>query len=303
VIERLLAETSSRVVLMDGGMGSSVEDRGVPIRNALWGSHALLYDEGREINDRLHVEFVAAGAEILIANTHNAGLAACAEYDSSGDPVAAERLLHEVNGLAVQSALRAVPAGASVAVAAGIGSAEGPYATEGVHAPDEIVTMLAPQARVLSELGVDLLLFETLSTDTEIEGVARLIQAGDLPTVGVGLTCGADGRTLGGVAIPDAVATLLPARPAAFFIQCTTHRLVGPALESLVSEVGDRAVVGVYANDGRSWIDMRWHGERVTPARYAADARGWRDIGARIIGGCCGTGPEHVAALREALLD
>jgi len=297
VIESLLEAAASRVVLMDGGMGSSVEDRGVPVRNALWGSHALLTDEGRKINDGLHEEFVAAGAEILIANTHNASLAACAEYDGSGDPDAAGRLLEDVNRLAVESARRAVPPGAAIAVAAGIGSVEGPYATESVNPPEVVAERLAPQVRALTAIGVDLLLFETLTTETEIEGLASLLVAMDLPPVGVGLTCGEDGRTLGGVTIADAVATFLPARPAAYFIQCTTHHFVARALASLVAAVGEEAVVGVYANDGRTWVDMRWHGERITPCAYATDALAWRDAGARIIGGCCGIGPEHTAAL------
>ena len=148
---------------------------------------------------------------------------------------------------------------------------------------------------------MDLLLFETLTTDTEIEGLPLLLREGGFPPVGVGLTCGEDGRTLGGVTIAEAVSTLLPASPAAFFVQCTAHDLVLPVLEALVFEVGDRAVVGVYANDGRKWVDMIWRGDRTSPERYAADAVRWRDAGARIIGGCCGTGPEHVAALRAAL--
>jgi homocysteine S-methyltransferase len=301
VIDRLLAAAASRVVLMDGGMGSSVEDRGVPVRNALWGSHALLTDEGRAINDRLHEEFVAAGAEILIANTHNASLAACADYEGSDDPAAAGALLARVNRLAVESARRAVPPGARIAVAAGVGSVEGPYATESVNPPEVVAARLAPQVRVLADLGVGLLLFETLTTATEIEGLVRLLAAEDLPPVGVGLTCGEDGRTLAGVTIPDAVATLLPAGPVAFFVQCTTHHLVARSLDTLLAAVGGRAVVGVYANDGRRWVDMRWHGDRITPEAYAADALAWRDAGAQIIGGCCGTGPEHTAAMAAAL--
>ena len=101
--------------------------------------------------------------------------------------------------------------------------------------------------------------------------------------------------------IAEAVATFRPLAPAAFFIQCTDHDLVSPALTALVAEVGGSAVVGVYANDGRTWIDMRWHGDRVTPRAYAAAALEWREIGARVIGGCCGTTPEHIAALRDAL--
>ena len=61
------------------------------------------------------------------------------------------------------------------------------------------------------------------------------------------------------------------------------------------------AVPGVYANDGRIWREARWHGSRLAPEDYAAHAARWRELGARVIGGCCGTGPQHIAALRDAL--
>jgi homocysteine S-methyltransferase len=295
VLRELLAEAAGRVVIMDGGMGSSVEDRGVPVRNPLWGSYALLTDEGRRINDRLHEEFVAAGAEILIANTHNASLAACRAF-APGD----EGLLDRVNRLALESARRAVPEGARIAVTAGIGSAEGPYAEESSHPTAEILDLIAPQARALRDLGADGILFETLTTAEEIAAVADLGRTEDLPPFGAGLTCGADGRTLAGVPVAEAVEKLLAAEPAALFVQCTRYDLVEPALRTMVETLDGRAVPGVYANDGRVWTDMRWHGERITPGEYAAHARRWIDAGARIVGGCCGTDPTHVRAITSA---
>ncbi len=286
----IFPDTTDHVVLLDGGMGSTIEDRGIPVRNALWGSAALLTREGLALNDRIHRDFRDAGAQVLTANVHNASLASCQAY-APDDPGLFER----VNAAGVASARRA--AGEKCLVAAGIGSAEGPYAEESTHDIAEIVTMLRPQADLLRRLGVDLTIFETLTTGNEIRAVARLAA----PPFAAGLTCGADGRTLAGVTVEEAVEILLPAQPEAIFIQCTRYDYVTAALPALVDRVKGVTAAGVYANDGRVWIDMRWQGDRVTPEDYAAAALGWQEIGAQIIGGCCGTGPEHIAALRTAL--
>jgi len=282
-----------RTVLMDGGMGSCVEDRGVPVRNALWGSYALLTAEGREINDRLHEEFVAAGAEIVLANVHNASLAACREYDPSGD---AEALLSRVNRFAVESARRAGPA----LTGAGLGSHEGPYATASTHSVAENRALHEPQVRVLRDLDVGLIVFETLTTEPEIRAAAELSRESGIVWAG-GLTCGEDGRTLAGVPVPEAAAILGDAEPRAIFVQCTPFDEAMPALEALLPALPAGCVAGVYANDGRVWKDMIWHGGRTSPEAYATAAVRWRDAGARVVGGCCGTTPDHVAALREAL--
>ena len=294
------------VTLMDGGMGSTLEDRGIPVRNALWGSYALLTPEGIAANDRLHADFVAAGARILIANTHNASLAACRTFlegphrNAVDLPPAvsdADSLLVHVNREALRSARRAAPAGSGIRVAVGIGSAEGAYAAESGLTAGQVFEALSPQLGVLRAWGADPILFETLTTRSEIEGVAELCRETGLAGCGVGLTCGADGRTLAGVTMEDAVAAFEGTEPWCFFVQCTRYDLVAAALAPLIEAAPAGVAVGVYANDGRIWQDMRWHGERVTPEAYAAAARTWAAAGATVIGGCCGTGPEHIAAL------
>ena len=311
-LAELLAKHS--VVLMDGGMGSTVEDRGIPVRNYLWGSYALLTDEGLAVNDRLHVEFREAGARVLTANTHNALLEHCAaflaetpeadlpaEVREAPGPERAAALHRLVHARAIASARKAIPPGAEMVVAAGMGSPEGPYATESSHSPEEIATSHAPQLRVYRELGVEFALFETLTTAEEIEGVARLARREGLSQFGVGLTCGEDGRTMAGIPMARAVELLSPAEPTVWFVQCTPLPFVEKALGELTAALPDGAVRGVYANDGRVWIDMRWHGDRTTPDEYAEHAVRWRDMGARVLGGCCGTDPEHIRELAVGL--
>jgi enediyne biosynthesis protein CalE2 len=315
VLARLLSRARTDLVVMDGGMGTTLEDRGTHCRSALWSSFALVTEEGLALTGQVHAEYAAAGAEILIANTHNAGLSACRAFlegDGPTDPLpdevrraAPERrpeaFLAWVHRRAVESARAAVPENASVAVAAGVGSAEGAYATESRLRPEQVAAELEPQVRALLDLNVDLILFETLTPRSEIEAAADLSRRLGVPAYGAGLTCGGDGRTLAGVTMRRAWEALAAWPPAAVFIQCTRYDYVQAALAGLVEAMDDGSVPGVYANDGRIWRNRIWHGERVTPEAYAEEALAWRDAGAGIIGGCCGTSPEHVAALVRRL--
>lgn len=304
------------VAIMDGGMGSTLEDRGVDVRNDLWGSIALVTPEGRLVNDQAHQDFVARGAEILIANTHNASLRACETFLAGGGIEHVDRdladylqsapedrralaLFEQLNQEAVASARRS---GAQV-VAAGIGSAEGAYARASSLSPDEVVRRQEPQAELLASLDIDLLIFETLTTRSELEGLAALMRRRrDLRVpFALGLTAGENGRTLAGVTMEESVRMFDGAPPAIAFVQCTRFDLVSGALRPLVRALGDRCPAGGYGNDGRRWVDRRWQGERISPEAYASVARGWVDDGAVVIGGCCGTGPAHIQKLAETL--
>jgi len=318
---------------MDGGMGTTLEDRGINTRTPIWGSFALLSEKGRTITAAIHRDFVAAGAQILIANNHNAFFSACEEVleldelrafswpESVAVAAKSKRAsaLHAFlndEALAIARAAAVTPPFGSghgttsapdtpregIAVATCLGSVEGPYATQSGMSTDDACGLLEREIAARVATGkADLFLFETLTTRAEIEGAARAAHRLRLDNVAVGVTCGADGHTLGGVDMDAAVAAFAPVDPLAFFVQCTRYDLVVPALERLVELFGDRCAVGVYANDGRRWdpVRMRWAGERITSEDYRRCAGEWLAAGACIIGGCCGTSPEHVAGLRD----
>jgi homocysteine S-methyltransferase len=317
-LDTLLSDPARGVILMDGGMGTTTEDRGIDTRNALWGSFAFLTPQGRRINDAIHREFVEAGAEILIANTHNAFLGACRELAADeqiavpgpgsrgarGDLESRAGALHErIIRTALASARAAVPKHRPVAVACCIGSVDAPYATKASVRADDAEKILAIEIAARQAAGSELILFETLTTLDEIEGAARAVHTSGAGNVALGFSCGEDGHTLGGVPLRTAVERFRDAKPRAFFVQCTRFDRVDCALARLRSAVGPDDVVGVYANDGRDWdpVRMEWSGKRISPEEYGEHALRWRDAGARIIGGCCGTGPEHIAHLRRIL--
>ncbi len=67
ILRRMLAK-DEHPIIMDGGMGSAIEDRGIDVRSAIWGSYCFVDGKGREINDQIHADYVDAGARILIVD-------------------------------------------------------------------------------------------------------------------------------------------------------------------------------------------------------------------------------------------
>ena len=313
-IRALLSRSPSDVILLDGGTGGSLEDRGVDVRTDLWSSVSLLTAEGRELTRRLHADFIAAGADVIIANTHNVCPDTCRRFlrrtelgdyeipaellDSDGP----ERFLQWIEQRGVELAGDAIRDERDVVVAAGIGSQE-PWAKSTSRTQTEIEASLEPCARALAETNDTFVLFETVSTPPEVAAVAAVARRAQLQDFGLGVSCGPDGRTCGGVSMSEVVRALDGTSVAVLFVQCTRYDVASTALQSLVAALEQDAeldvVAGIYANDGRIWKDRRWHGERVSPQAYADEAEGWRAAGARIIGGCCGTTPEHITELRR----
>ena len=189
----------------------------------------------------------------------------------------------------------------SIIVANCIGSIDEPYATVGSVTTKDVARKFVVEILTRWEITKDLIIFETLTTREEIEGLSIALQKVRIDNFAIGLTCNSDGRTFGGVSMAESVELLSPFNPQAYFIQCTRYDLVEKALLKLSKAVRSNTLIGVYANDGRGWDGNKkeWIGDRVTPAIYAEFAKRWYDAGAMIIGGCCGTRPEHIAELHK----
>ncbi|HID20937.1 MAG TPA: homocysteine S-methyltransferase family protein, partial [Planctomycetaceae bacterium] len=158
----------------------------------------------------------------------------------------------------------------------------------------------AAMAANLAAAGVDGVLVETHNTIREAVAAVRAAAGAGLLTL-VSFVCGRDGRLLSGETITHAAQAVFPFRPAAVLINCTPAPSTVAPLRELHRAVGDLPV-GAYANVGehdpeRGWIPT----DAVFPERYAEYAAQWRQAGATLIGGCCGTTPEHIRCLRELL--
>ena len=290
-LSRLLA--ARRVVLADGAMGTSLFARGLESG----GSPELWNLERPDQVRAVHRGFVDAGSDLLLTNSFGANRKRLALHG-------AEHRVAELNRAAAGLAREAFDAAARpVLVAGDIGPTGEIFAPVGAFSAAEGEAVFAEQAAALAESGVDLLWIETISSAEELAAAVAGAAVTGLPIVAT-MTFDTRGRTMMGLTCEAAMRLRdeLAVRPVAFGANCGT----GPAqlVESVLglaraARPGDTIVAkgncGLpHYHDGEICYD----GTPEIMADYACLAR---DAGARIIGGCCGTTPRHIAAMAQAL--
>ena len=290
MLKTLLAE--GRPLLADGATGTNLFEAGLAS-----GDNAELWNATRPDAVRaLHQAFVDAGADIILTNSFGGNRRRLALHGLEGRT-------RELNRLAAENA-RAVAKGArrSVVVAGSLGPTGDLLAPLGPLAEDEAVAVFVEQIEGLLEGGVDVVWIETMSAPEEIRAAARA--AGRLGTPYTA-TASFDtaGKTMMGLA-PAAFAQLVGGfdpPPLAFGANCGVGAADLVVSVLAMTEARPDAIVIAKANAGLpQWRDGRLHyfGSPELMGRYAALAL---DAGARIVGGCCGTTPAHIAAMRLAL--
>ncbi|MEX2161020.1 MAG: homocysteine S-methyltransferase family protein [Anaerolineales bacterium] len=275
-----------RLIIIDGAMGTELERRGVDTSTPIWSAMALL--NAPELVELVHREYLEAGAEVIITNsfrTHRRNLGKV----GMGDEAA------RLTALAVAIAQKAVRASGKQAFVAGcMAPLEDSYSANAL--PREVYAAEhSEMARNLAAAGVDLLLAETISTIREAEAAAQAAKSTGLP-YGVSFICKADGRMFSGEKLADAVKAVGPHQPHFLGINCSAAPTLHLALAEL--RAATTLPIAVYANPSHTEDYQHWgETEAAQPQVYAQFARRWLDDGAHLIGGCCGTGPEHIAAL------
>jgi S-methylmethionine-dependent homocysteine/selenocysteine methylase len=297
------------LVIIDGGTGTQLQAEGVPMDDLAWSARANL--EQPDLVQHVHEEYIRAGAEVIIANSFAASRAAL-EPAGLGGHVA------EANLAAVRAALRAREAAATRPVAvAGSMSSFSPIDMDaasldrphpGPTADDPRFPTLADfreQARLLAEGGVDLIALEMINA----QGYGRAAVAAAAETglpVWLGLSPFRleDGTLVGlpdlgdGESFEELLSALIDPVPAAVTVMHAKPEVTLDAIEIIRRHFA--GPVGVYAETG-DWQPPNWVFGGLTPAEYLEQAITWADHGARLIGGCCGTGPEHIRALTGGL--
>jgi S-methylmethionine-dependent homocysteine/selenocysteine methylase len=274
-------------------MGTELERRGAAGVLPLWSAAALL-DAPRTVFD-IHAADAAAGADILTANTfrtHARSLAKAGLGDQS------ELLTWRAVSLAREAA--DVSISAPPFVVGSLSPLEDCYRPDLVPDDAALEREHSLQAAALQAAGVDGILLETHNTVRELAAAARAARATGLPWIASMVTDGA-GRLLSGEPIEAAVAAVtgLETRPEALAINCVPARFVERDL-AILSAAARRVPFGVYGNAEQPGPEGG-RAERLEPEEYAALAARWLSLGARIVGGCCGTGAAHTARLRALL--
>ncbi len=281
-------------LLADGAMGSNLFDAGLLSGDApeLWN------DSHPERIAELHRQFIEAGADIILTNSFG-GTAHRLKLHQAQDRV------HQLNEAAARIARGVADAsGREVLVAGSMGPTGEIMLPIGALSHEEASAAFAAQAAGLAAGGVDLLWIETMSSREEAEAAIAGAATVGLPIVCT-LSFDTNGRTMMGLSPVDFAAfaqTLVPPLAA-----CGANCGLGASevvacIRNLATAAGADLVLVAKGNCGiPQYVDgaILYSG---TPELMAIYARMALDAGARIIGGCCGTTPRHLRAMREALL-
>jgi len=284
-IDRRLA--AGGVVLLDGATGTELQRRGVPMHEKAW-SAAALSTHPRVVRE-VHEDYVRAGADVIVANTFGTNRTLL-ERAGLGDRV------RDLNLAAVRLAREARDAAAGgrpVAVAGSINIWDAPEDEAACRAD------LAEQAGLLAEAGADLIALEMMVATGETVLALEAARATGLPVwVGASVKRAPDGRIVllrDASPLADAVDAWAPLGPAAVLVMHSVPEVTGPALRDLRARWSGPA--GAYAHMGEFTMpNWRWTG-MLSPGEYAEEAARWVALGAGIVGGCCGLGPEYIGAL------
>lgn len=297
-IERQLR--SGGIVILDGGTGTELERRGVPMDPNAWCGTAAL--ENAAMLERIHGDYIAAGADIITANT----------YASSrlmlGPAGFADRF-EEINRTAVAAALRAREvSGRDDVLVAGSLSHAGPVVSgtarpDPARAPSEgaMADAFGELAMLLRDEGCDLIILEMMYNPERMDHAFTAAIASGLPVwTGFSARRGDGGQVLGfaperDIPLGDIVQVLNRFDVAAAGIMHTQANVVGDALE-ILGAIFDGPLLA-YPDSGY-FKSPHWQFEDVIPPdelhRFAAQ---WVKNRVQIVGGCCGLSPEHIAVL------
>ncbi len=272
ILDRL---RSGDVLLHDGATGTELEARGVGDSGA-WSATANL--EAPEVLRAIHEDYLKAGADVITANNYSTG------------PSYLNKIGEAVRWRDYSQA------GLDIALAVRDAVNPNAYVAGGISPQGVLGQEYAERARLLANGGVDFILAESLFSVSDCLGAAEACAGIDLPLfLGVGsLDKGleGDGRLFDGTAIEILGSALQGHRIDGVLFHCSFPPSVSKALPRLKDSFS--GFIGAYPHAG-------YPSNPYAPEVLAEYAHEWKSVGAQVIGGCCGTGPSHIAALRSAI--
>jgi methionine synthase I (cobalamin-dependent) len=281
------------VVVIDGGMGTELQARGARMDHEAWCGLANL-DEPDLVRE-IHEDYIRAGAEVVIANTFptNRPALAAAGY---GDRV------EEANRAAVGAALAARDrAGRPVSVAGSMSlwGSDDRMGVDELPSEAHLLEVYGEQAAILADAGVELIVLEMF--DARWAAALQAARQTGLPIwIGVWTELTTDGelRAPTGHSFEQDLPTVIGDGVEAVLVMHSPLEAVRPALAAIERHwTGPR---GAYPHAG-SFERPTWVFRDVAPSAMADEAAAWVSDGARIVGGCCGTRPDHIRAIRDRL--
>lgn len=276
-----------QVLVGDGAMGTMLYARGVTVESGF----ERLNLTAPDLVSGLHADYIAAGARLIETNTFGANRLRLAA-------LGLESQLRDINLQAVLLA-RGAAAGKGVFVAGSMGPLPRARVEGDAPSPEEVCAVFREQAALLAEGGADLLLLETFADLDELKTALGAARETGLPVI-ASMAFLEKGRIPGGTTVERVAGELAAAGADVIGANCGAGTLeMTRNIQRMASATG--LPLSAFPNSGfPEYLDGRLI-YRATPEYFAARGLETVRAGANLVGGCCGTTPEHIRALAEAL--
>ena len=306
-LQAALAEQG--LLVLDGALATELERRGADLKDPLWSAKLLI--EQPDLIRQVHLDYFLAGADVATTASYQATFEAFARRGLS-QTEAADLMRRSVElACEARDAFWAVPDNRVGRRRPLVAASVGPYGAmladgseyrgyQGVSR-EALADFHRPRLEILAHAGADLLACETLPCLDEALAIAGLLPAFEGLQAWISFSCKDAIHNSQGEPLAECVAALDGvAQIAAIGVNCTAPEFI-PSLVALASANTSKPII-VYPNSGEHYdaIDKVWHGDGAHD--FAALAMRWHGRGARLIGGCCRTGPDDIRALKQAAL-
>ncbi|HZW39289.1 MAG TPA: homocysteine S-methyltransferase family protein [Ignavibacteriaceae bacterium] len=277
-----IARRNKVPLILDGAMGSLLQNQGWATDNKLWMSYMNLSNP--DVVLKAHKQYVESGADIITTNTFRTNPAAVKGTDLDGE--------HLVR-MAVQIAREAIEDN-PVFLAGSNPPAEDCYKIQRDLSLNELIYNHQKHIDYLYSAGCDFILNETMSHSDELKIICQHCNRNNIPFV-VSLFFNDDLRLLSGEKVVDVVDFILHYRPLAVGFNC-----IKPGrFEMLAQKLNFDFDWGLYLNCGKSEYDNNDINESITPDDYITNTKKYLDRNPSFIGSCCGSSPSHTLKLKE----
>ena len=289
------------MLILDGGTGRQLQRIGAPFGQPEWSALALIKQPDLVL--RVHMDFIHAGADIITTNT----------YSIIPYHIGDQRFKDEAPQLldrAVKLCLRAkMLSNKNIKIAGAVPPMFGSYA------PENFDPLNAPKMlRLFKEKLIphcDIILAETLSSTAEIQLFQKIFKNCNKP-LWVSVTLddtnpAGNPKLRSGESLSTVIKNIKKTPFDAILFNCSQPEVMADAITIAFRMLNKKVPIGVYANafppraqdSAPSNSDLTKIRSDLTPEKYKAFGREWLELGATIIGGCCGVGPEHIKALKD----
>jgi homocysteine S-methyltransferase len=304
---RLLLEREGPVIL-DGGLATQLESMGLNIGSDLWSAALLATEPGAVID--AHRAYLNAGAECIISASYQASRAGFMSHGHSEEE--ADRLIASAVELALAARDDYLSDNPGIQYEPVVAASVGPYGAA-MHdgseytgnydvSDDDLRRFHSLRLHVLDACGADVLAVETIPNFQEAEILCNLLEEVSTPAW-VSFACRDERDISDGSRLREAVSLFSDhPRVLAVGINCTPPQVMLPLIKEVGLAAPDKAIV-VYPNSGETYHveDNSWSGQ-ACDLDNDFNVNAWHAAGAKLIGGCCRTGPTDIARIKSRLM-